>query len=252
MRDVVPARWAMAIGLAAVAVTDPDAIACADRYEASLHAHAIGGAASAGDPAAARAAWTVLGGAGVRASYARSNRWQLDAQVSALAGGAAAFARGHFTFDGEPVDAPFAVSTRLARLDLGATARFGVRIVPTVRLAAGVQARWRGAPVVHLPGGDRADADGRAAGVLIEPVAIASAGIDVRLDEHLVVGAAVGGSVVLGAGAFGGSGGGGAGGGGAGGGGAGGAGGDASASGAWRTIEATAHVAYYWYPLWID
>ena len=205
---------------AVLAVLGAGSVAHADRYEASLHAHLVGGAAAVGDRAAADAAIAPFGGVAVRASYARANLMQVDAQLTVATTGPARFDRGAFRFSGEPVIAPFSIVTRLVRFDLGATVRFGVRVVPTARLAIGVEERFGAAPIVELDGARRDDADGRTGDRAIDLVGVAAVGVDYRVGPRLIVGGAIGAT--------------------------------AAVAKDWQTVEATVHVAYYWYPLWID
>lgn len=194
----------------------------ADRYEASLHAHAVGGAAIVSDPATTETAVTPLGGIAVRASYARSNLWQYDLQLTAATTGAAHFDAGAFSFNGEaPTTVPFSVTTRFVRFDAGATFRWGVELIPTARVAVGVAGRFRGAPAIE--GFDLPDPDGRGDVLVMDLVGVGAVGLDYRFGPHWIAGASIGGSVAA-----------------------------LSTGPAWRTVEASAHLAYYWYPLWFD
>lgn len=198
-------------------------VARADRAEASLHAHAIGGVAAVADPATSETASTMLAGIAVRASYARSDLFQYDAELTVASTGAAAFAAGTFGFNGEPVaDLPFQLTTRVVRFDVGATFRFGVRVIPTIRVAVGVEERFRGAPVVAF-GGSRQEADGRHGDTATDLVGVGAIGLDYRFGPRLIAGASVGGTMAVPLGGPG-----------------------------WRTIETSAHLAYYFYPLWFD
>lgn len=209
--------------LAGLVVLGAGRIAYADRYEASLHAQVVGGAAAVGDAASADSTVAPLAGVGMRASYTRSNALQYDAQLTLAGTGAATFDRGAFRFAGEAVTAPFSVVTRLVRLDLGVTLRLGVRVIPTARLALGVEERFRGAPVVQLDGARRDDADGRPGDRATDVVGIAAVGVDYRFGPRLIVGGSIGGSAAV-----------------------------VPVAPRWLTVEATVHVAYYWYPLWFD
>lgn len=220
---MVQARRVVAVAVAvavAVGLGGASAPARADRYEASLHVHALAGAAWWRDPAADQRARSTLAGLGVRVSYARANWVQYDAQLTAAASGAAGFGRGRFRFGGEPVSAPFSIAGQVVRLDAGATVRLGVRVIPTARLALGVEERFTGAPVVAVGGVRRDDADGRGPARTTALVGVAGLGVDYRLGPHLIAGAALGGS--------------------------------ASADLDLITLELGVHAAWYWYPLWID
>lgn len=194
----------------------------ADRREASLHAHLIGGLATSADAAASSSASTPLGGLAVRASYATTNAFQYDAALSLLATGGAGFPEATFAPPGRPpVTGAYTVAQQLARLDGGVTVRPGVVWIPTVRLAVGVQARRAGGPVVtsggmEITGRDRT---GRGADLGVDAVGVATVGLDHRVNRRLLVGVAAGASyaVPLGGEAF-------------------------------RTLELTVHVSRYWYP----
>lgn len=214
-------RLAIAALLAAAAWP---ATARADRREASVHAHLIGGVAATTDEHAGetRTGAAPLGGIAVRASYARRNHLQYDAAFALLATGAAGLGDGHFAPAGRPpVDGPYAIATQVARLDAGATLRLGVAWIPTLRLAAGAQARRRGAPVVDSASGtiSGADAIGRGPELTADLVGSAAAGIDHRPSRRLVIGAALGGSIAL-----------------------------PLDGHRFYTVELTLHAAYYWYP----
>lgn len=214
----------LAAAAAMATLCAPTRIAAADAFEASLHAHAVGGVALVGDDATDETAATPLGGLAVRVSYARANWYQFDTQLTVATSGAAAFEEGSFRFNNEPaVVAPFTLTTRVARLDVGATFRFGVRLIPTVRVAVGVQERFRGAPVIALAGVEQPNADGRDGDMATDAVGVGAVGLDYRFGPRLIAGASVGGTVAY---PFDGP--------------------------SWRTLEASAHVAYYWYPLWFE
>lgn len=215
-----PGLGALAVGLGLV--TLGASTARADRREASLHAHAVAGLATAGDAAAAEDGSAPLGGLAVRASYATHNAFQYDAALTLLATGGAGFPSTTFTPPGRPpLTGAYTVATQLARLDGGVTLRPGVVWIPTVRLAAGVQARRSGGPVVES-GGMSVSGEaltGRGSDLGVDVVGVATVGLDHRIDRRLIVGAAVGASyaVPLGGEAF-------------------------------RTLEVTLHVSRYWYP----
>ena len=193
----------------------------ADRREASVHVHAIGGAASMEDDAATEPGRGAVGGLAMRASYATRNVWQYDAQLSVLYG-RAAFDAGTFRLGGAaPTTAPFVMSSVVTRLDAGVTLRLGVRWIPTVRLAAGVQAVRRGSPVVTVGGVEFAGDDTAPPSLAANLIGSATIGLDYRVDRRLIVGAAVGGTVAV-----------------------------PGLGDAWREATITIHVARYWYPRW--
>lgn len=197
-------------------------LAAADRREASVHAQLLGAFASVGDEASTDRGSGPLGGVGVRASYATSNSYQYDVELAFLAG-RARFDEGTFAATGQPpATGPFTVAMQAARLDGGVTLRLGVRWIPTLRVAAGLQARHRGIPVVTVGGLTLSeDRTGRTGDFSLDAVGVATVGLDYRLGRRLIVGAAAGASyaVPLGGESF-------------------------------RTLEFTAHAAYFWYPRW--
>ena len=194
--------------------------AAADRREASLHAHLVGAFLTARDEASPSNGSGPLGGVAVRASFATRNSYQYDVALSFLAG-RISFDEGRFTPTDQPTrTGPFTIATQAARLDGGVTLRLGVRWIPTLRLAAGLQARHRGAPAVTVGGIDLDPSQiGRSADFQLDAVGVADVGLDYRVNRRLIIGAAVGASyaVPLGGESF-------------------------------RTLEVTAHAAYYWYP----
>jgi len=209
-------------GLAIAACLLVPTAARADRAEASLHAHAVGGVAIVSDQATSASATTPLAGVAVRASYAQSNLWQYDAQLTFATTTAASFRDGAFTLGGESIDGvPFALTTRLLRLDAGVTFRFGVQVIPTLRLAIGVEERFRGAPAIAI-GGSEQHPDGRGSATAMDLAGVGAVGLDYRVGPRLIVGASVGGSVAV------------------------------VGSPGWKTVEASAHLAYYFYPLWLE
>lgn len=225
MRRAAACAWVLAASGTAVST------AHGDRREASLHGHVIAGIARTTDDAAGDAAGdhrsvaatAPLAGLALRASRAPDgtlgNHLQYDAALALLATGGAAFPDGHFTPIGRPpVDGPYTLTTQAVRLDVGATLRLGVAWIPTVRLAAGVQARRRGPPQVMsitgevIPGGAEYTAD---------LIASAALGLDHRPHRRIVVGAAIGGTAALGR---------------------------SLGDHGFRTLELSVHASYYWYP----
>ncbi|MEZ4400199.1 MAG: hypothetical protein R3B06_09280 [Kofleriaceae bacterium] len=144
--------------------------------------------------------------------------------MSVLAG-TAAFDQGRFVLSGSstPIDAPFTLATQAVRLDAGATVRLGVRWIPTVRVAAGVQAVRRASPAVSYQGVvfSGATDTGQASSLSANVIATATAGLDYRVNRRWIVGAAIGGVAAI-----------------------------PGLGEAWRTFDGTVHAAYYWYPRW--
>lgn len=216
----VPEIWKRLVMIAG-AIAATGTATRADRREASVHVQAVGGVASVGHDAAEATGSGGLGGLAVRASYATKNEFQYDAQLSVLYG-RAAFDAGTFRLGGgAPTVAPFVVSGVVARLDAGVTLRLGVRWIPTVRLAAGVQAVRRGSPVVTVGGVEFSGDDTAPAAVSANLIGSATVGLDYRVDRRLIVGAAAGATAAV-----------------------------PGLRDAWREATITIHVARYWYPRW--
>ncbi len=205
------------LALAAALLVAPTT-ASADRREASLHAHAIGGLVNLGGPDTDDTSSAMALGVAARASYATSNRFQYDAQLAVMAG-SADWDLGTFNTRGGTVSGPFARGIQAARLDAGATLRFGVTVIPTVRVALGVQGVRYGAAEVGN-GGSTVTADGSDA-LGLHLVGSASAGLDYRVNRRLIVGAAAGASLAL-----------------------------PGVGEPWRSFDVTFHAAYYYYPRW--
>jgi hypothetical protein len=205
-------------------------VAHADRREASLHAHLVGGAATTRyvadfDTASAESATAPMGGLAIRASYATHDSFQYDLAVAFLATGASTFGEATFhpTNGSDDLRGPFKMTSQVARLDGGVTLRLGVRFIPTLRLAGGVQARRTSAPTVTMNGVEYSGEGetGRGSVLGVDLVGSATVGLDYRVNKRVIVGAAGGASyaVPLGGAAF-------------------------------RTVELTFHAAAYWYPRW--
>lgn len=192
----------------------------ADRREASLHAHLVGGVARTGDVDGGDAdASSALSGVAVRASYATRDLFQYDVALTVLRHGDAEFPDHTFMPAGQPpVSGAFHVGAFATRVDAGVTFRLGVRWIPTVRLAAGAQLRRVGEAVVDSPAGTVIGRDPR---LELAGVGLVALGLDHRVNRRLIVGAAASGVLAL------------------------------PIDGAGSTsLEVTAHAAYYWYPRW--
>lgn len=205
-------RAALALALAAA-----PAVAHADRRETSVHAHLIGGPLALADHGqSGSGGW---GGLAIRASKATRNSFQYDTQLT-LGYGAASFDQGTFALQGgAPVMAPYTLASQLARLDAGVTLRLGVQWIPTVRLAAGVQATRRASPVVTYNGTEfSGDASGQAPQLTANLVGSAMVGLDYRWNRRLIIGAAAGATAAV-----------------------------PGVGDSWRALEVTCHAAYYFY-----
>jgi hypothetical protein len=204
---------ALAIGILLSAMMTE---ARADEDEASLHFQLLGGLARVGDEAAEReTSTTPMGGIQARASYATNDWYQLDAALSLAATGGAHFSLGTFMPAGlEPISGPFDVSMQLARVDVGVTARLGVRFIPTARLAFGTQGRRTSSPS-GFPGTVRDPTLG------VDLVGVGSLGFDYRVNRRTIIGVAVGGTYAV------------------------------PLGGAdYQSVEATVFWSRYWYPGW--
>lgn len=193
-------------------------VAHADRREASLHAHAVGSLLSLGTSGTDQVASAPAFGVAARASYATSNLYQYDAQLTLLAG-SGSWDQGTFMVRGGSVTGPFSRSAQAARLDAGVTLRFGVAVIPTVRVAVGVQGARLSAAEVDIGGATQTADDGASIGLNV--VGSASAGLDYRVNRRLIVGAAAGATVAV-----------------------------PGLGETWRSFDLTLHAAYYYYPRW--
>jgi hypothetical protein len=205
------------VGAIATLATPP---ARADRREASLHAHLLGGVLVTGDVDGGDARARVpLAGVALRAGYATHDAYQYDLAIAFARAGEASFASRTFSPAGRPpVTGPYRVGTLLARADGGVTLRLGVRWIPTVRLAAGAQLRRLGEAQVDTAAGT---VTGRAAALAFDLIGAAALGLDHRIHRRLIVGVAAGATIALPLGGP-----------------------------PVHTLELTAHAAYYWYPRW--
>jgi len=199
------------------------ALASADADEAALHVQLVGGIARVGDDAAAdgEPATTPLVGIMGRFGYATHDWFQYDAALTLVGTAAARFDEGTFMPPDVPeAIGPFELSQQLARIDAGITARFGVRFIPTIRLALGAQARHVTAPVVTIAGGVEL-ADARPASLDVDLVGVASVGFDYRVNRRTIIGLAVGGSYAVPLGGA-----------------------------SYQSVEGTVFWSHYWYPRW--
>lgn len=224
MRRITKISIALHAALAALWLV-PGHEAHADKDEASLHAHVQFGKATMGEidaPSVTDSAPFV--GVGARATYAISNWYAFEASLG----------YGHLqrqtvhTIDTKVGEVERSWHTVWTQADLGITARLGVRFIPTLHAALGVQLRtWQGGretrgtslgcrpknpdiPVMcseNLP--DQA---------MLEIVGTLGAGLDYRLGDHWVAGVAVTGQRA------------------------------ALAEAPFHTIAATFHFSYYFYP----
>ena len=108
---------ALIVGVTLVATSN---IASADRREASLHAHVVGGLAATGDAGTSESGSSPLGGLGLRASYATHDSFQYDVGLSFLATTGAQFGSATFmpTDGSRPITGPYTIPTQITRLDV--------------------------------------------------------------------------------------------------------------------------------------
>lgn len=196
-------RWRLAISIAVLVVIvvhclAPGGVACADRGEASIHAQVQYGRATVGEPDAPDDTDAApFAGAGVRATYAVSNWYALEASLGyGRLGG-----KTVHTVDTEAGDVQRSWHQTWLYADLGITARFGVRIIPTLHAAIGMQRRtWREGRQVMGPSWDcppeppefpaESCSHRRPDHEALELVGTLGAGLDYRLGDHWIAGLA--------------------------------------------------------------
>jgi hypothetical protein len=190
----------------------------ADAKEASLHVHAVGGAARLGEDDADAPATVALAGVAARFTYAFSHHLAWEA-TTAFETGTAAQYDDYPNPDGTGFIGTLTRTTRLARLELGDTARLGVRYIPTIHLGVGVVTRFRGAASFTLQGGT--DDDALPSDIKLDLVAVGGLGFDYRINRRWIAGisAEARHAVPLGGPSF-------------------------------DSVEGFLHLAYYWYPRW--
>lgn len=196
MRRIMKISIALPVALAALWLV-PGHVAHADKDEASLHAHVQFGRATMGDLYAPdRTDAAPFLGVGARATYAISNWYAFEGSLWL-----AELAR--------PVR--YSIETRTgkerhwdttwAQANLGVTARLGVRIIPTLHGALGLQRRiWQGQEYERVSGFCPPDEDE----AVIKPCSLElndqttmellgtlGAGLDLRLGDHWITGLAV-------------------------------------------------------------
>lgn len=214
MRPALPAVMSLAALLVVAALPRG---ARADAREASLFAHALAGWAALGDPAAPGQTRALpVAGTAVRFTYATHDVFAYEAEL-ALARTAAVARFPDVMFAGFRGD--LARVSYLGRAQAGVRLRLGARFVPTLHLAAGVQAHAAGDARLLLPGD--IVMPGPAPALRWAPVASAGLGLDYRIDAHWVAGASITALTALAPGDTG-----------------------------FRSIEGGAHVSYFWYPHW--
>jgi hypothetical protein len=189
MRRIIRISLAIHFALATLWLM-PGHEAHADKDEASLHAHVQFGSAKMGiREAPGQTDSAPFVGVGARATYATSNWYAYEASVWA----------GHltdpvwYTMDTNRGKELWGWHMDWARVELSITARFGVRIIPTLHAALGMQTRlaWKGR-VAELTFIDEPYQRARPGWRLaIEPVGSLGAGLDYRLGDHWIMGVAV-------------------------------------------------------------
>lgn len=200
--------------IVSLAVMAAAGTARADADEASLDAEAIGGVARLHDELADATSSGPLVGIGARFSFARSNLVQWEARASFVTA-SAAYAGQEVTVGGVPRRGDLARRTSALRLVGGATARFGVRFVPTLQLGLGAQARLRATGTIDTVSVD----EGSGAGV--DLLATGAVGFDYRFGPRTVVGLSLRASYAVPLGGP-----------------------------AYQSVEGGLRFAHYWYPRW--
>jgi hypothetical protein len=154
----------------------------ADRYEAQLGAHAIGGMARVAEKAAPDADTVPAAGVGARLSYGLRNWLAIEGDVSVANLGEAEYRDMAVSIaGGPPRPGDLTRTTRTARFVAGALLRGGVAWVPTAYLGAGVQGRWQGAAVFSTTG---TAPDGYGDELAVDLVATARIGLERRLGRR--------------------------------------------------------------------
>ncbi len=184
----------------------------ADADEASLDVEAIGGVARLDDELAKKSAGGPVIGVGGRFTFARSNLLQWEGRV-AVATASAAYPGLMINVGGVPRTGDLTRRTLLARLELGATLRFGVRFIPTFHLGVGAQARRRGMGELD---GIAVDGGG---GTGVDLIGAGAIGFDYRFGPRTIAGVSLGATYALPLGGP-----------------------------AYQAIEGGLHFAHYWYP----
>ncbi|MCE9575778.1 MAG: hypothetical protein K8W52_21690 [Deltaproteobacteria bacterium] len=207
-------RIAPVLGAALALTAAAAGPAHADADEASLHAEVIGGAARIEDELAAKTATSPLVGVGGRFSFARSNLVQWEGRA-AVATASATYPGLMIIVGGVPRTGDLTRRTTIARLEVGATLRFGVRFVPTLHLGVGAQARLRGTGT--LDGVAVADGDGTG----VDLIGAGAVGFDYRFGPRTIAGVSVGATIAVPLGGP-----------------------------AYQAMEGGLHFAHYWYPRW--
>jgi hypothetical protein len=213
---------AVALALAAAALVAGTRHAAADEYEASLRLDAEGGVARLAEPGATSTARVPAAGLAVGASYGLSNLVALEVEAGAGTYGRATYDGMVVAIGGTPQPAgTLARTTRYARATAGATLRFGVAVVPTLGVAAGVGVRLRGGAAFTNDAVTAIAPDDPGGGAEVDLLVAARAGLDVRLGARWVAGATAQllHAVPLGAPAA-------------------------------DAVTVQLHAAYYWYPRW--
>jgi hypothetical protein len=189
------------LAVIAVYYVAPAREARADRGEASVHAQVQYGRATVGEPDAPDDTDTApFAGVGARATYSISNWYAFEAS---LGYGALRDWTAH-TVDTEQGAVMRNWYQTWMQADLGVTARLGVRIIPTLHAALGVQrGTWQGGLQLEDPSSDCRGppeeevrnleptdpcAHERPARATLELVGTLGAGLDYRLGDHWIAG----------------------------------------------------------------
>jgi hypothetical protein len=179
------------ISIAILVVLAPYREARADKGEASLHGHVQFGTAKLGGirEAPGQTDRAPFLGIGARATYAPSNWYSYEAALWLGRLGSPV----SYTIDTRSGPEIWDWRMAWARADFGVTARLGVRLIPTVYAALGVQKRlaWQGQAGEHTKVMEPYMGRLREQWLAVELVGTLGAGLDYRLDDHWMVGLAV-------------------------------------------------------------
>lgn len=224
MRRITKISCAIRVALAALWLV-PGHVAHADKDEASLHAHVQFGRATMGEiDAPDETDTTPFAGVGARATYAISNWYAFEASLEY----GQLLRQTVYTVDIESGQVDRSWHMAWTQAELGITARLGVRFIPTLHAALGLQHRtWQGGREIRStsPGCRSKNpnvpvmcADELPDHATLDLLGTLGVGLDYRLGDRWVTGVAVTGQRAV------------------------------MAEAPFHTIAVTFHFSYYFYP----